>query len=133
MLVLYRRRGIFMTECIFCEIIKGEIPSYKIYEDEKYLAFLDIMPWCEGHTLVIPRQHVEWVWDYPELGEYFEVVGKIARHHRQIAGGGARAMVYGWEVPHAHIHIKPGQNDEMKGIKVGPEKLTKIQAKFQMF
>jgi len=121
-----------MTDCIFCKIIQGEIPSYKIYEDEKYLAFLDIMPWCEGHTLVIPKKHVEWVWDYPSLGEYFEVVGKIARHHRELVGGGARAMVYGWEVPHAHIHIKPGQTDEMKGVKVTPEKLAKIQARFQM-
>jgi len=122
-----------MTDCIFCKIVAGEIPSYKIYEDEKYLAFLDIMPNCTGHTLVIPKKHMQWVWDFPELGEYFEVVGKIARHHREIIGGGViRSVVYGWEVPHAHIHIKPGQMDDLKGEKLEQKELEEVREKFKL-
>lgn len=121
-----------MTECLFCKIVAGEIPCYKIYEDEKYLAFLDIFPSTEGHTLVVPKQHVDWVWDYPNLGEYFEVVGKIARHHREVVGEGVRANIFGWNVLHAHIHIKPREIDTMQTVQLSPEELTKIQAKFSM-
>ena len=122
-----------MTDCIFCKIVAGEIPSYKIYEDEKYLAFLDIFPMCEGHTLVIPKEHVQWVWDYPNLGEYFEVVGKIARHHREVIGGGVvRETILGIDVPHAHIHIKPGKENNLGEKKLADEELTKIRDKFTM-
>lgn len=121
-----------MSDCVFCKIVAGEIPSYKIYEDNRYLAFLDIMPNCEGHTLVIPKQHVEWVWDYPELGEYFEVVGKIARHHRGVVGDGVRSMIFGWEVPHAHIHVKPGRENTLKGEKMSGEEMAKIREKFRL-
>lgn len=98
-----------MSDCIFCKIVAGEIPSYKIYEDEKYLAFLDIFPSAEGHTLVIPKQHVDWVWDSENLGEYFEVVGKIARHYRVISKDIVRSNIDGWQVQHAHIHLKIGK------------------------
>jgi len=60
--------------CIFCKIVKGEIPAYKIYEDENFLAFLDINPQSPGHTQVIPKRHYRWVWDIPNVGAYFEVV-----------------------------------------------------------
>ena len=122
-----------MDKCIFCEIVAGNIPSYKIYEDEKYLAFLDIMPWCEGHTLVIPKQHVQWVWDYEEVGEYFEVVRKIAKHLREVSREEVvRSNIDGWEVPHAHIHIKPGKGSGMKGEKISPEEMQKIVTKFKL-
>ena len=61
------------SNCIFCKIVKGEIPSHKVYENEKFLAFLSIEPESPGHTLVIPKEHYRWVWDVPEAGEYFEV------------------------------------------------------------
>jgi histidine triad (HIT) family protein len=121
-----------MTDCIFCKIVAGEIPSYKIYEDEKYLAFLDIFPWCEGHTLVIPKTHVRWVWDYPELGEYFEVVGRIAKHHRDVKGDGVRSEIFGWDVPHAHIHLLPGKNEKKADEKLLPEEMEKIRAKYSL-
>lgn len=98
-----------MSDCIFCKIVAGEIPSYKIYEDEKYLAFLDIYPSAEGHTLVIPKKHVEWVWDHDQVGEYFEVVRKIAKHLREISGDIVRSNIDGWQIPHAHIHLKIGK------------------------
>src|SRR5688572_9179355 len=106
-LVLYLVGGVFMTDCVFCKIVAGELPCYKIYEDEQYLAFLDIFPSTEGHTLVIPKEHVEWVWDFPAVGAYFEVVAKIARHHREVTGDVVRSNIDGWQVPHAHIHLKP--------------------------
>ena len=122
-----------MTDCIFCKIVAGELPCYKIYEDDKFLAFLDIFPSTEGHTLVIPKQHVEWVWEYPQLGEYFEVVGKIARHHREITKDVVRENIDGWQIPHAHIHLKPTKLDTFKSEKKSHEELVDIQAKFKMF
>ena len=64
--------------CIFCKIIKGDIPSHKVYEDENYFAFLDIRPLNPGHTLVIPKKHYRWVWDVENIGEYYEITSKIA-------------------------------------------------------
>jgi histidine triad (HIT) family protein len=126
-------RGLLMDKCLFCQIVKGEIPSYKIYEDEEFLAFLDIMPNSTGHTLVISKKHVVWVWDYPDLGKYFETVGMIARHHRKVSGQKViRSMVFGWEVPHAHVHIKPGRTDDLKGEKLSGDELEKIREKFEI-
>lgn len=53
------------SNCIFCEIVKGEIPAYKVYEDGNFLAFLDINPQSPGHTQVITKKHYRWVWDVP--------------------------------------------------------------------
>ncbi len=72
-----------MQDCIFCKIVNGEIPSNKVYEDEKFLAFLDINPLSPGHTQVIPKEHYRWVWDVPNIGEYFEVVKKIAKAQKK--------------------------------------------------
>ncbi|MFH0942633.1 MAG: HIT domain-containing protein [Candidatus Beckwithbacteria bacterium] len=121
-----------MPDCLFCQIIQGKIPSYKIYEDKDYLAFLDIFPKSEGHILVIPKKHTLWVWDYSRLGEYFEVVGRLARHLRQISGEKViRSLVLGWEVPHAHVHLIPGQKDQFKpGQPLSGEKLEVIRKKF---
>ncbi|MEI7463544.1 MAG: HIT domain-containing protein, partial [Candidatus Taylorbacteria bacterium] len=63
-----------MPSCIFCKIINKEIPANIIYEDADFLAFLDIRPLSPGHMLVIPKKHYRWVWDVPNVGEYFEVV-----------------------------------------------------------
>ena len=67
-----------MRECIFCKIVAGELPSYKVYEDANFLAFLDIYPRTKGHTLVIPKKHYQWVYDVPEFGKYWEIAKKIA-------------------------------------------------------
>ncbi|MBI4122056.1 MAG: HIT domain-containing protein, partial [Parcubacteria group bacterium] len=60
------------TDCIFCTIVRGEIPVAQVYEDEDFLAFLDIHPQAPGHTQVIPKRHVRWVWDVENAGAYFE-------------------------------------------------------------
>ena len=97
-----------MDECIFCKIVSGDIPAYKVYEDEKYLAFLDIFPLSEGHTMVIPKEHARWVWDVENPGEYFEVISKIANHYREVFNEQPIvSLTIGEEVPHAHYHLIP--------------------------
>lgn len=121
-----------MSSCIFCQIVTGEISSYKIYEDKDFLGFLDIFPKTEGHTLVIPKKHVVWVWDYKNLGEYFEVVGKIARNLKKASGKEVRLLVYGFDIAHAHIHLLPGKTDNLKGQKLSGAELEKSQQKFSL-
>ena len=97
-----------MDDCIFCKIVRGEAPSYKVYEDENFLAFLSIFPESVGHTLVIPKQHYRWVWDMPNLGEAFEVVKKIAlAQQKAFDTEMIISRVYGEEVPHAHVWVFP--------------------------
>ena len=109
---------------IFTKIINGEIPSFKIYEDEEFLAFLDIFPLATGHTLVIPKKHYRWVWDTPHTGEYFEIVKKIALAEQRAFGTELiRSQIYGEEVPHAHIWVWP---HEAKGNKNNFEEEIKI-------
>ncbi len=97
-----------MTECIFCKIAKGEIPCYKVYEDEDFIAFLDINPLNKGHSLVIPKKHYRWVWDVPNIGEYYKAVCKVANGLRQAFDTDwVVSFVFGEEVPHAHVWLVP--------------------------
>jgi len=112
-----------MEGCIFCKIVSGEIPATKIYEDENFLAFLDIHPQTPGHTQVIPKQHYRWVWDLPagrqaspNVGAYFELVRKIAQAQRKAFGTEwVLSKIVGDEVPHAHIWVFP--SNEATGDK----------------
>ncbi len=108
-----------MEDCIFCKIIKGQIPSYKIYEDDKVFAFLDINPLSEGHTLVLPKEHYVNVLDVPEdvYAHMGRVVKRIAEKIQQEykpegilinQNNGRRA---GQEIDHIHVHIKPIYKD----------------------
>ena len=108
-----------MEDCIFCKIVTGQIPSYKIYEDSKYLGFMDIFPRAKGHSLVIPKKHYRWVNDVPEFGEYWEVTKKISLAVQKTLS--ARFICYltlGEEVHHAHIHVLPQTEDGINGIKM---------------
>ncbi|HLE07775.1 MAG TPA: HIT domain-containing protein [archaeon] len=97
-----------MENCIFCAIVAGKVPAFKIYEDEKFLAFLDIRPLNPGHTLLIPKTHYRWVWDVPDAGEYFEVVKKIATAMKKsFQTEWVVSTVIGEAVEHAHIQIIP--------------------------
>lgn len=102
-------------DCVFCKIVKGEIPSAKIFEDELVLAFLDIMPANKGHTLVIPKKHYETFIDIPE-----DELAKLAAEVQKITKAVVKATsaegfnifinnkkVAGQVVPHAHFHIVP--------------------------
>lgn len=124
-----------MSDCIFCKIISGEIPSYKVYEDENYLAFLDIHPLNFGHTLLIPKKHYRWVTDIPDFGNYWETAKKISQAI-QIAVNAdfISFLTVGNEVSHAHIHIIPRFNNDgiiaidHDKIKVAdPEKMEEIK------
>jgi histidine triad (HIT) family protein len=102
-----------MKDCIFCKIVKGEIPSYKVYEDDKFFAFLDVRPRTKGHTLVIPKKHYQWVYDVPEFGEYWLTTLKITRAmQKSLNPTFVNYLTYGMEVPHAHIHVLPRCNNE---------------------
>jgi len=107
-----------MTDCIFCKIIKGEIPCYKVYEDDLFLAFLDINPTNPGHTLLIPKKHYRWVYDVAEFAKYWRVARKIALaiKNSELEPDFVTFLTMGNEVPHAHIHIIPRNNSD----KIGP-------------
>ncbi|MDR1882135.1 MAG: HIT family protein [Prevotella sp.] len=95
---------------IFSKIIAGEIPSYKVAENEKFFAFLDINPLAKGHTLVIPKQEVDYIFDLDDtaLGEINVFAKKIADAIRKaVSCQRVGIMVIGMEVPHAHIHLIP--------------------------
>ncbi len=108
-----------MDDCIFCKIVKGDIPFYKIYEDDAVLAFLDINPLSKGHSIVIPKEHYENILDIPE--DLYLKMGKVAKKVSQVLNdkyhpegilinqnNGKRA---GQEIFHIHIHIKPIYED----------------------
>lgn len=99
-----------MAECIFCKIVKGEIPSYKVYEDDKTLAFLDINPVNPGHTLVVPKLDIDHLWDLPD--DYYQALmtaSKLIANKIKDTLDYPRVgvMVEGFEVPHAHIRLVP--------------------------
>ena len=99
---------------IFTKIANGEIPSYKVAEDENYLAFLDIFPVAKGHTLVIPKKEVDYIFDLDD-----ETYSGLHFFAKKVAEGLKKAisckrvgvLVLGLEVPHAHIHLIPMQNE----------------------
>ena len=98
--------------CIFCKIVTGEIPCHKVYEDENFIGFVDINPHTPGHVQVIPKEHYRWVWDVPNVGEYFEVARKVAKAEQKAFNTEMiRSQVYGEQVPHAHIWIFPDSAD----------------------
>jgi histidine triad (HIT) family protein len=99
-----------MEDSIFTKIIKGEIPAHKIYEDDDVLAFLDIHPVAEGHTLVIPKKQVEFVWDLDAetYGKLMTAVQKVALTLREkLDVKFIGQQVIGVDVPHAHVHLIP--------------------------
>ena len=99
-----------MEDSIFTKIIKGEIPSHKVYEDEKTLAFLSIYPSVEGHTLVIPKVQVESLWDLQaqDYQAVMETTQKVARRLREVlVVERVGEKVIGLDVPHAHVHLVP--------------------------
>ena len=99
-----------MENCIFCKIIKGEIPCAKVYEDENFLAFLDIAPVMDGHLLVIPKEHVVWMQDASDetISEIFKLTKKLM-HALKIGLNCdyVSVSIVGKDVPHFHIHLNP--------------------------
>jgi len=95
---------------VFTKIIKGEIPAFKIAEDEKYLAFLDVNPLVEGHTLVIPKEEIDYVFDLDDvqLAGLFLFAKKVAKALKaSVSCKRIGISVIGLEVPHVHVHLVP--------------------------
>lgn len=95
---------------IFTRIIRGEIPSHRVYEDDRHYAFLDINPVQRGHTLIVPKREVDYLFDMApeELAEFWKAAQTVA-HALKAATGCARivTLTLGYEVPHAHVHLIP--------------------------
>jgi len=116
-----------MDDCIFCKIIKGDIPSHKVYEDDDFFAFLDIRPLNPGHTLVIPKKHFRWVWDVSNIGDYYKVVGKIANAIKKaFKTDYVVSLVFGEEVPHAHVWLIPRLENDGHGSSINPDNIKKL-------
>ncbi|MBP3474365.1 MAG: HIT family protein [Alistipes sp.] len=117
---------------IFSKIVAGEIPSYKVAENEKYYAFLDINPLAKGHTLVIPKVEVDYIFDLDDetLAGLTKFAKKIAHKIKEQTRCKKVAMVVlGLEVAHAHIHLIP-MNSE-KDVDFGAEKLKLTPEEFK--
>ena len=122
---------------IFTKIVNGEIPCYKIAEDENYLAFLDVMPLAIGHTLVIPKKEVDLIFDLES--EDFKNLWGFAQQVAKKVGAAMPCVrvgvaVIGLEVPHAHIHLVPMNtmqdlNFGNERLKLSPEEYQEIQNK----
>lgn len=100
---------------IFTRIVRGEIPAYKVAEDENYLAFLDIRPLVKGHTLVITKEEVDYLFDVDDdlLAGMIVFSKKVAKAIRQVIPCRRIGVaVLGLEVPHAHIHLIPLQSED---------------------
>ena len=113
--------------CIFCKIVKGEIPAHKVYEDSEILVFLDIQPVSKGHCLVIPKKHVS---DFYELDDrtYTHLFGVVKGLSEEIKDAfdpkKIGVMIQGFEVDHAHVHVFPLDSpDQFKIDKSMSEKL----------
>jgi len=116
-----------MDECIFCKIVKGEIPSEKVFENKKFLAFLDIGPVNKGHTLVIPKKHYKNLFDMPEeeLKGYIEAIQKVSKaiikavNADGISINMSNEPAAGQVVMHAHFHLIPRLKGD--GLKLWPQ------------
>ena len=117
---------------IFSKIAAGEIPSYKCAESDQFYAFLDINPLVKGHTLVIPRREVDYVFDMDdeEIGAYMQFAKKVAvAIKRAFPCVKVGMAVLGLEVPHAHIHLIPMQSEADADFRREKLKLTEAEFK----
>ena len=102
-----------MEDCIFCKIIKGEIPSHKVYEDENVIAFLDANPTSKGHTLVVPKKHVENIHEASGMDYMWEPIVDVSNAVKEafdaegINVNQNNGEVAGQEVMHMHFHVTP--------------------------
>lgn len=108
---------------LFTRIVQGEIPSHRLYEDDKHYAFLDINPIQRGHAMVIPKREVDYLFDLPpdELADLWKAAQTVAAALKE-ATGCARiiTLVVGYEVPHAHVHLIP--TNELEDFPIPPRK-----------
>ena len=122
---------------IFTRIINGEIPAYKIAEDDKFCAFLDAFPIAKGHTLIVPKQETDYIFDLDD-----DLLARMHIFAKKVAKALVKAVpckrigtaVIGLEVPHAHLHLIPmnkmaDMSFDNPKLKLSPEEFREIQAK----
>ena len=122
---------------IFSRIINGEIPCYKVAENDKFFAFLDINPLVKGHTLVIPKKEVDYIFDIEDndLGEMMIFAKQIAKKIKDVIPCvKVGVAVIGLEVPHAHIHLVPMQKEgdldfKRPKLQLSQEEFVELQKK----
>ena len=106
-------------DCVSCKIIAGDLPCYKLYEDNDFIAFLDIKPMTKGNFLVIPKQHYRWTYDVPNFGRYFVVAKKVGiAAQKAFNAQWICFLTLGFEVPHAHIRVIPRYKNDLHKIVV---------------
>jgi len=134
---IYNSASVPQEDCIFCKIVGGKLPSYRVYQDERHVAFLDINPFSAGHTLVCPRRHGETLWDMDEkeIAEVFKVASKVSMGVvAATKADGFRIMQNNGEaanqaVAHIHVHVIPNKLED-KGkfnrLKLSETEMLKI-------
>jgi histidine triad (HIT) family protein len=112
-----------VKRCVFCDIVAGELPSHRVLEDDRFVAFLDSRPLFAGHTLLVPREHHETLWDLPD-----ELLGPLNERTRDLAVAVRDAMgakgiftatnnIVSQSVPHLHVHVVPrNPKDGLRGF-----------------
>ena len=120
---------------IFTKIIQGEIPCYKIYEDDKTFAFLDIHPESKGHVLVIPKKEVDKIYELPDedYQALMSAVKKLSRHLEKQLDARILWKVVGTDVPHAHVHLMPLDESWQYGrtLDLTPEEFEQIRTQLE--
>lgn len=115
-------------ECLFCDITNRKTPSFRVWENEDFLAFLDIMPINPGHILLVPKKHVEEIFGLPDhlFNEAFQIAKKLAEPLRQTTSAKRIGIaIEGLGVPHVHIHLVPIH----KGNDLNPDRAKKTTEK----
>jgi histidine triad (HIT) family protein len=134
---IYNSASVLPEDCVFCKIIAGKLPSYRVYEDEHHVAFLDINPFSPGHTLVCTRRHGETLWDMDEreTAEVFKVASKVSMGVvAATSADGFRIMQNNGEaanqaVAHIHVHVIPSKladKGRFARIKMEDAEMAKI-------
>ncbi len=121
-----------MDDCIFCQIVKGNVPAQKVYEDDKTYAFLTIEPFRPGHTLVIPKLHTPDIFNLPKedydavMDTAYKIAPALQRAYKPIRVG---ALVAGFDVPHAHLHLVPlHEHNDLTSKRLLDGKVTKASS-----
>ncbi len=114
-----------MNNCIFCKIIKNELPSHKVWENENFLAFLTLGSLNRGHTLLIPKKHIDYVFDLEEplYTDFFQTAKQLSKPLKKaMAAKRIGVIIEGFTVPHVHIHLVPLHNED----DIDPRRVKKM-------